>query len=174
MNKLEELKKELKYHNEQEECHKGAASNHRYQAELCKSQIEKLEPKRGDWYYTPNYRSRIFYDKLSWCDDSLDNLLYECGMVFRTEEEAAEKGKAEYYTKRFAAKSDVTDEMNRIVDITKWYALWDYEDKSIYFYSWCVIEQQGSVSFSSRAKLKEAIAEIGEDNFKRYVLGVKE
>jgi len=149
------------------------------QKEAIDKQITELEkepirwkPKNGERYYVPINPCLDYCFDCIWYNDGYDNNCYDLGNCYQTREEAIEKGNVEYYTKKFKEMSDVTDEMWNDYNCMKCFACYDYPLKKIMFSDSYGVKDANSY-FTSKAKLLEAIAEIGEDNFTKYVLGVK-
>jgi len=53
----------------------------------------KWKPKCGEYYHYPDVWEENGISDCVWADDKEDKLLYDRGLVFRTEEEAAAKAK---------------------------------------------------------------------------------
>lgn len=146
-------------------------------------QIEELkmakveEPKR--WKPNENERYHTIDDSgddcdLIWDNDRYDNWRYLTGNCFKTKEEAEEYKKQIEYTARY---KNYIEEHSELID-------WD-NDNQYKYYAYFLIgrrfevasvsrcKSQGAIYSSSEQIILDAIKEIGEDNFKKYVLGVK-
>lgn len=140
-------------------------------ANKAKNKIWK--PKYHYTYYTINKHGNIIYQ--TWSNDEYDIGAYELGNVFRTKEGAEE-------------------ELNRRKILTKWKRLsieagedknpWDGNNEHFFMYFDVVRDKlitksfvavhMASIFFPSEESLENAITEIGEDNVKKYILGIKE
>ena len=112
---------------------------------------------------------------MTWDNSTYDEWCYLIGNCFKTEEEAEEHKKQIYYTARYKnyieEHSEPLDWSNTKRD--KYYALFGYESNEIVVDSFWYHKSQGVIHASSEQIIWDAIKEIGEDNFKKYVLGVK-
>lgn len=157
-NKIKELEKEL----EQLKA-----------AKIEAEQPKRWKPKEDEEYWGVDYNGLIF--KNSCGNDDVDNWCYLTSNCFKTKEEAEEYKKQIEYTARY---KNYIEEHSEPLD-------WDNNFQCKYYaefnYDGCVIEtgwsrvwkHQGTIYASSRQIIWDAIKEIGEDNFKKYVLGVK-
>lgn len=104
-----------------------------------------------------------------------DKWLYLTGNCFKTSKEAEEYKKQIEYTARYKnyieEHSEPLDWNNE--DQPKHYAEYWYDEECIKIDAYSVIRFQGVIYASSEQIIGDAIKEIGEDNFKKYVLGVK-
>ena len=100
---------------------------------------------------------------------------YLTGNCFKTEEEAEEHRKQIEYTARYKnyieEHSEPLDWKSR--NQQKYDACYNTNDEEICIESSAYACCQGTIYASSEQIIKDAIKEIGEDNFKKYVLGVK-
>ena len=115
--------------------------------------------------------SKTYNSENNTCDE------YRCliGNCFETQEEAEEYKKQIEYTARY--KNYIEEHSEPIdwedEDQDKYYAEYRHEDEDIYVDWYNTTNFQGTIYASSEQIIKDAIKEIGEDNFKKYVLGVK-
>ena len=156
-----------------------------YENELkeLRERLEKLEttkieePQSKRW--KPEYNKEYWmvegtvYD-ICWYDNPIDNWNYLTGNCFKTKEEAEEYKKQIEYTARY---KNYIEEHSKPIDWEseqkKWYVEFDTEDGNIEVNCVYAYKGQGTIYASSEQIIKDAIKEIGEDNFKKYVLGVK-
>lgn len=141
----------------------------------------KIEEKQKNWepavdekYYYINSVGKI--NCYHFIDDEFDNDCIKLGNCYRTKKEAefaVNKIKYTQMFKRFIEeRSDPIDWRNK--EKKKWYIAYDFEEHHIeidfdeYFMS------QGTIYASSEQILKDAVAYVGEDKVKKYVLGVEE
>ena len=140
-------------------------------------QIEELkmakveEPQSKKW--EPKFTDDIILS--SWEDDKIDAWRYLTGNCFKTKEEAEEYKKQIEYTARY---KNYIEEHSEPLD-------WSDDNKETYCGGFNYIthqvdtnwtyqfKNQGVIYASSGQIIRDAIKEIGEDNFKKYVLGVK-
>lgn len=143
-------------------------------AELKKQgQSEKWVPEDNDEYFIPCPTNPSYFEDTYWDNDNYDRHRLKANMVFRTEKEAAEAGKRMYYTHWYQSLSDVTEEMWADKNQKKWFAYWNNEDNKACFDCRYTCKFEGTY-FTTKEKCRAAIDEIGEENFKRYVLGVEQ
>lgn len=110
-----------------------------------------------------------------WDDDNYDTWFYLTGNYFKTKEEAEEYKKQIEYTARY---KNYIEEHSEPLDWEdenqeKYCAEYGNQEKEITVYSYFSWKYQGTTYASSEEIIWDAIKEIGEDNFKKYVLGVK-
>ena len=145
--------------------------------------VAELEKQIEDNERYPEYGQRVYIASLAttdcwfcseWYGGSNDKRLYNAGLVKSTPEEAAEVGKKMFYQNWFISLSDVTPEMWKNSLISKYFFYYAHRAKKIETYKSETCEYQCTY-FSTKEKLKEAIATIGgEEILKKYVLGVTE
>lgn len=150
-------------------------------AELRIAKVEAEQPKRWkpnleeyEDYWFLNSNSDI--SATSWSNDDFDKWRYLTGNCFKTEEEVEEYKKQIEYTARY--KNYIEEHSEPIDwndgDQLKYYAQFCYNDynkikvDTLYYH-----RTQGTIYASSEQIILDAIEKIGEDNFKKYVLGVK-
>lgn len=147
---------------------------------LEKLEAEKIEePQLKRWKPNENERYHTIDDNgddcdLIWDNDRYDNWRYLIGNCFKTKEEAEEYKKQIEYTARYKnyieEHSEPIDWNNRFQE--KYYAGYHFTDKKI-FTDYNYNLKNLDIYASSEEIILDAIKEIGEDNFKKYVLGVK-
>lgn len=101
--------------------------------------------------------------------------LYEAGEFFPTRELCREHQKERIYKERWKRLSIESGEDENPLDGVHehWYVYYDVSHKCLSIDAICYMKS-ADVCFSSYEDAKDAIKEIGEDNVKRYVLGIKE
>lgn len=146
--------------------------------QLKSAKIEAEQPKR----WKPNKDKEYWLIDsagdvcdVNWRNDTVDNWCYLTGNCFKTKEEAEEYKKQIEYTARY---KNYIEEHSEPLDWNdegseKYHAVFDFNMSKIrvvYTVSW---KAKCLVYASSEQIIWDAIKEIGEDNFKKYVLGVK-
>ena len=143
------------------------------------TKVEESQPKRWKPKYNNDYcyigsKGNILFNK--WYDDVYDEWRYLNGNCFQTKKEAEEYKKQIEYTARY---KDYIEEHSEPLDWNKEQAKEKYHAVFNFRYNEIVVEwaknfkEQGAIYASSEQIIRDAIKEIGEDNFKKYVLGVK-
>lgn len=140
--------------------------------------LEKPRPKTvwdlkdGDKYF---YIDSVGgFPNMTWNNDEYDVLIRNQGNVFLTKEEAEfEKKRREVYTtvKRYA--HEFSKEEWNDTKINKYYACYNYKDHSI-IKGFNSHVSNSKLYFQSIKDIDIAIAAVGEEDFKKYYLGVKE
>ena len=155
------------------------------QIEKLKQQIKELKlvkvadkggrwrPELDEWYWTVYDTGRC--GNCNWDNDSIDKWRYLTGNCFKTEEEAEEYRKQIEYTARY--KNYIEEHSEPIYWNNgfqwKYYAIVNCNKGEIDTDESNNWKRQGVIYASSKQVIEDAIKEIGEDNFKKYVLGVK-
>lgn len=157
-NKIKELQDEL----EQLKAAKIAGSEKRY----------KPVDKQIYWVV---YDGADKVAEVNWVNSDFDNWNYLTGNCFKTEEEAEEYKKQIEYTARY---KNYIEEHSEPLDWNdgsqmKYGAWFGFASKKVNIEQTAQGKQQGAIYASSKEIIEDAIEEIGEDNFKKYVLGVK-
>ena len=111
---------------------------------------------------------------MTWYDVSADNYLYSIGEVFKTAEEADEEEKRRKILIQWKRLSiEAGEEENEWNRKNKHFCvMYDLVDKALrieYRFS----SSNGSSYFPSMKSIKNAIEIVGEENVKKYILGVK-
>ena len=147
---------------------------------LKAAKIEAEQPKR----WKPEYGERcwavsndgvVASDTVCETNDRFWYWFYLTGNCFKTRKEAEEyKMQIEYtaryknYIEEHSEPLDWKDEDQR-----KYYPVFDYKCNKIDICCYCTFKCQGIIFATSEQIIWDAIKEIGKDNFKKYVLGVK-
>ncbi len=160
--KIEEVKEE--FHKKLDEL---------YDIEIEAEQPKRWKPEENDIYWTA-YDNGICGDS-TWENDKVDKWRYLIGNCFKTFEEAEEYKKQIEYTARYKNYIEEHSEPINWKDFEqeKYFAEFNCEFDKIDVDSCCYLKSQGTICASSEQIIWDAINEIGEDNFKKYVLGVK-
>lgn len=139
------------------------------QIEVDESKRWKPERNEKFWYLNGD----VYLD--TWTDCGSDNFQYIIGNCFKTEEEAEEYKKQLEYTARY---KNYIEEHSEPIDWNngnqpKCCAEFCYDKGDIFVEYYYSHRTQGAIYASTERIILDAINEIGEDNFKKYVLGVK-
>ena len=144
--------------------------------QLKAMKIEAEQPKRrkpedNETFWYVGYDGTVYNS-----DFGFDyEWLYLTGNCFKTKEEAEEYKKQIEYTARYKNYIEEHSEpldWNDDVQV-KWFVFYDNNQNKIDTYMRAMSKSQGVIYASSEQIIWDAIKEIGEDNFKKYVLGVK-
>lgn len=153
-----------------------------------KERLEKLEmakvedPQSKRWKPGKNMKywhvnNKGFCSYMYYINDSYyDNWNYLTGNCFKTKKEAEYYKKKIEYTARY---KNYIEQHSEPIDWNgyndKYYAAFNFDEayKTIGIFSVCTHKIQGTIYASSKQIIEDAIKEIGEDNFKKYVLKVK-
>lgn len=143
-------------------------------------QPKRWKPKECEEYWTVDVEGQV--DCVDAYPDEIIEWDYLTGNCFKTKEEAEEYKKQIEYTAQYKnyieEHSEPIDWNNN--DQAKYYACFQQNELGrskpvnyiyVEFSFWRKI--QGTIYASSEKIILDAIKEIGEDNFKKYVLGVK-
>lgn len=158
-------------------------NNKEYEVEVSEEQVKEIEkPKYKKWraekcetYCSINSDGTtcIYTD----FGDVIDNFLYSIGNYFRTKEEAEFRRQQLLYLqqyKDYLGEDLVTEEDWKDNDILKYYAYYDYDSNIVDIDGGIYFKFQGTIYSKSKEKIENFIEEIGEDNFKKYILEVEE
>lgn len=142
-------------------------------AKIEELQLKRWKPNKYERYCRVNNCGDVC--STGWDNDRLDNFNYLIGNCFETEEEAEEYKKQIEYTVRY---KNYIQEHSEPLDWNdacsyKYYAEFEYDENEINVDCYRTWKSQGTIYASSKQIIRDAIKEIGEDNFKKYVLGVK-
>ena len=133
-----------------------------------KQDAKVKKPQYGDTVYYINYIGRI--RKRTWINDEDDLDMWELGNIFFTEEEAEfarEKKKVEVELERYAKEHNgPTLEDNYCI-------LYDEDNEEFDFDVWIGSKVQGTVVFTSKQLVFDAVKEIGKDRILKYIFGVE-
>ena len=139
-----------------------------------KSKSKVWKPERGDKYWCIGWAGAVLSDK--WLNKIDDKEAYAIGNCFRTEEEIKEEITRRKMLKRWKDLSIESGEDDNPWDGNSlhWYAYLDY------FHGECLAcfgskyDRYDITYFPTRKACEEAIKELGKENVKKYILGVKE
>lgn len=136
-------------------------------------QPKRWRPKNGQIYWLLDRYGNV--EDTTWNTDSYDVWQHLSGNCFETKGEAEEYKKKIEYT---AIYKNYIEEHNGPLDWTntnqpKFLADFNCESHEIEVSRYSHYKQQGTIYASSEQIIWLAIAEIGEDNFKKYVLEVE-
>lgn len=142
--------------------------------------IEKANKSKSK-VWKPEENKVYYY--ISWCGEigfsvnstHLDDTCYEIGNAFQTKEEAEEeitRRKIIAKWKRLSIEAG-EDDNEWDTDNIHWYCYYSHAFKKPEC-AYCQNVKDSSVFFPTRESLIEAISIIGEDNVKKYILGIKE
>lgn len=154
MNKLEELEKKYKELGEEIERLKSEKEN------------ELGKPEHGDAYWFISHSGEV--KPSIWYGDVTDEIRYELGNVFKTEEEAEFRVgqlKVEAELRRFSRKF-VANEENFLFTYDH-----DIDEILIDNFVWT---QYTNIHFASREIALEAIDTVGEERIKKYYFGAED
>ena len=158
-------------------------NNKEYEVEVSEEQIKEIKkPKckrwraeEGEEYYFLSDLGEIL--SAIDCRDKSDNFLYNTDNYFKTEEGAEFRRQQLLYLqqyKDYLGYELVTKDDWENIGRLKFCALYNYETKEIEIYWYCEQKFQGTIYSKSKEKIENFIDLIGEDNFKKYILEVKE
>lgn len=130
------------------------------------------KPKYGEKYYS--ILSGEIYDiKFENIDEC--NGDYEIGNCYQTYGEAKYERDCQIYLMKYKRWLDEHNEpIDWHNDQSKWYAVYRYKYDDIVTLCECSNKKQGVLYATNYEIIEDFIAEIGEDNFKKYILRVKE
>lgn len=168
-----ELEKQIK-ELEEKQAELEKQINDLKQKEIEESLRERWKPEYNETYYFIASDRDICH--VHWRNDEVDNWRYLIGNIFKTEQEAEEhKKKIEIQARFKNFVEEHTKELDWNNEEEEKYSLaYSYIDKLIYIEFNLEAKRQGRIYASSKQILKDAIAEIGEENIKKYVLEVEE
>lgn len=137
--------------------------------ELDKEQDVKIKkPQINECYYIIDNDGKI--TTCVWLDNNFDRRRWELGNVFFTKESAEfarEKRKVEVELQRYA------EEHNDAKHSENCYMLLEEQEKVLKYNSWKRFKPQGSVVFTSKQLVFDAIEAIGKDRILKYIFGVE-
>jgi tRNA U34 5-carboxymethylaminomethyl modifying enzyme MnmG/GidA len=142
-------------------------------AKVEEPQSKRWNPKDDEEYWTVYSGGEL--NLVDWYNNEYDEWRYLIGNCFETEEEAEEYKKQIEYTAKYKnyieEHSEPLDWNNENQE--KYCVRYHYIMQEIEIVILRTLKSQGTIYASSKQIIKDAICEIGEDNFKKYVLGVK-
>lgn len=161
-------------------------NNKEYEVEVSEEQIKEIEkPKykrwraeKGEGYFYISSDGTIYKNKEF--EDFIDNFLYNTDNYFKTEEGAEFRKQQALYLqqyKDYLGDDLVTEDDWKNPNIFKYKAYFDFDPLrglGIRTSADCLMKYQGAIYSKSKEKIEKFIKEFGEDNFKKYILEVKE
>lgn len=157
-------------------------NNKEYEVEVSEEQVKEIEkPKYKRWraemdngYYYLDDFGDVQCEEDQRVD--IDDFRYNIGNYFKTEEEAEEYKKKLLYQqqyKDFIGEDLATKDDWKDGSVWKYYAYYDFYNRIIKF-DYNFNTKDVSIHSKSKEKIEKFIKEIGEDNFKKYILEVEE
>ena len=154
-----------------------------YEVELNEEQVKEIEKPKYKRWRAEKYKTYCSINSdgttCMYTDfgDVIDNFLYNTDNYFKTKEEAEFRRQQLLYLQQYKdflgedipTKGDWKDDSK-----TKYYACYDHHDNFLDISCSFVCEIQGVIYSNSKEKIENFIEEIGEDNFKKYILEVEE
>lgn len=130
--------------------------------------VKVRKPRQSEEYFCISNDGAVIQSR--WTNDSLDEGRWELGNAFFTEESAwlaREKRKVEVELERYAKEhNDPIPEDNYCI-------LYDEDNKELNFDVWIGSKVQGTIVFTSKQLVFDAIKEIGKDRILKYIFGVE-
>ena len=150
--------------------------------ELKKIKVEEQKkkeiwiPKEGENYYYLDAGGYIEKEQYMGCNFLWTDFKIIYGNYYKTKEDAFKQYCIQKYTNIFRRYVEEHNEKLdwRDTSMKKYFLAWNYKNKDFFMYLDTCMKAQGIVYASSIDILKDAIEFIGEDNVKKYVLGVEE
>lgn len=133
-----------------------------------KQDAKVKKPQYGDTVYYINYIGRI--RKRTWINDEDDLDMWELGNIFFTEEEAEvarEKRRVEVELERYAK------EHNGPILEDNYCILYDEDNEEFDFDVWIGSKVQGTIVFTSKQLVFDAIEAVGKERILKYIFGVE-
>ena len=154
-----------------------------YEIEISEEQVKEIEkPKYKRWraeegeeYYFLSDLGEIL--SAIDCGDKSDNFLYAIGNYFKTKEEAEFRRQQLLYLQQyrdFIGEDLVTEDDWKKPLLGKHATCIDNYCNGLTLTTNNYLKIQGVIYSNSKEKIEKFIKEIGEDNFKKYILEVKE
>lgn len=131
--------------------------------------VKVRKPRQSEEYFYINDDGAIIQSR--WTNDSLDNGRWELGNVFFTKESAwfaREKKKVEVELQRYAEEHNGTASTNR-----RYLIRYEEDEKRLLCDTWATAKIQGTVMFTSRDVLADAIEAVGKERILKYIFGVE-
>lgn len=131
--------------------------------------VKVRKPRQSEEYFYINDDGAIIQSR--WTNDSLDNGRWELGNVFFTEESAwlaREKKKVEVEIERYAREHNGTASTNR-----RYLIRYEEDEKRLLCDTWATAKIQGTVMFTSRDVLADAIEAVGKERILKYIFGAE-
>lgn len=134
-----------------------------------KQDAKVKKPRQLEEYFYINDDGAIIQSR--WTNDSFDEGRWELGNVFFTEESAwlaREKKKVEVEIERYAREHNGTASTNR-----RYLIRYEEDEKRLLCDTLATAKIQGTVMFTSRDVLADAIETIGRKRILKYIFGVE-
>ena len=131
--------------------------------------VKVRKPRQSEEYFYINDDGAIIQSR--WTNDSLDNGRWELGNVFFTKESAwfaREKKKVEVELQRYAEEHNGTASTNR-----RYLIRYKEDEKRLLCDTWATAKIQGTVMFTSRDVLADAIEAVGKERILKYIFGAE-
>lgn len=131
--------------------------------------VKVRKPRQSEEYFYINDDGAIIQSR--WTNDSLDNGRWELGNVFFTKESAwfaREKKKVEVELQRYAEEHNGTASTNR-----RYLIRYEEDEKRLLCDTWATAKIQGTVMFTSRDVLADAIEAVGKERILKYIFGAE-
>lgn len=133
-----------------------------------KQNVKVRKPECVDTIYYIRYTGRI--GKMVWANEETDLVMWELGNIFFTEEEAEfarEKKKVEVELERYAK------EHNNPTIKDSYCILYDEDNVELDYDVWTGGKAQGTVVFTSKQLVFDAIEAVGKERILKYIFGVE-
>lgn len=131
------------------------------------------KPRNGEEYFSIGICDNVLHQV--WKEDCFDRSSFEIGNVFKTKDEAEEEIKRRKILAKWKQLSVESGEEDNPWDSNNGHHLVSFNVKEkllrrseVYNIHYC------GIYFKTAKSLEDAIKEIGEENVKKYILGVKE
>lgn len=158
-------------------------NNKEYEVEVSEEQIKEIKkPKykrwraeKGEKYFYIGGSGNVYYQ--TECHDEYDDFFYAIGNYFKTEEEAEFRRQQLLYLqqyKDYLGEDLVTEDDWKKPSLEKHAACIDNYCNGLTLTTNNYLKIQGVIYSNSKEKIEKFIKEIGEDNFKKYILEVEE
>lgn len=131
--------------------------------------VKVRKPRESEEYFCISNDGAVIQSR--WTNDSLDEGRWELGNVFFTEESAwlaREKKKVEVEIERYAREHNGTASTNR-----RYLIRYEEDEKRLLCDTWATAKIQGTVMFTSRDVLADAIESVGKERILKYIFGVE-
>lgn len=133
-----------------------------------KQDAKVKKPQINECYYIVDNDGTI--TSCVWLDNNFDRRRWKLGNVFLTKQEAEfarEKRKVEVELERYAK------EHNGPIPEDNYCILYDEDNEEFDFDVWIGSKVQGTIVFTSKQLVFDAIKEIGKDRILKYIFGVE-
>lgn len=131
--------------------------------------VKVRKPQESEEYFYIDDTGDVVQSR--WTNDYLDVGRWELGIIFFTKEEAEfarEKRRVEVELERYAKEHNGTAFNNRCYLIRC-----EEDEKRLICDTWATAKIQGTVRFTSRDVLVDAIEAVGKDRILKYIFGVE-